>query len=220
MNNEETIKDHNAQELEPKVTGIGGVFFRSNDPDETKKWYTEHLGFETNAYGATFEGRELDNPEVINALQWSVFKSDTAYFEPSTKEFMINYRVQNIEGLVAKMLKNGATVLDEIVTYEYGKFVHLLDPDGNKTTLGTHWNASKGIKLRKNHGENNNRELPRQPLHPPKQLVTGSCIGCKRRNYFHLKSCHWRCHRKQFKGSHGTGNGCRIGRRSIIHGSR
>lgn len=135
VNNEETIKHHNAQELEPKVTGIGGVFFRSNDPAETKKWYTEHLGFETNAYGATFEGRELDNPKVINALQWSVFKSDTTYFEPSTKEFMINYRVQNIEGLVAKMLKNGATVLDEIVTYEYGKFVHLLDPDGNKIEL-------------------------------------------------------------------------------------
>ena len=68
-------------------------------------------------------------------MNWDVFQDSTDYFDPSKKEFMINYRVQNIEGLVGKLKNNGVTIVDEIVTYDYGKFVHILDSDGNKIEL-------------------------------------------------------------------------------------
>ena len=124
-----------AQNKEPKVTGVGGIFFFSDNPGETKAWYTRHLGIETNEWGSSFESRNIANPEEINMLQWSPFKSGSDYFAPSKKEFMINYTVQNIEGLVEKLKAVGVTVLDDISTYDYGKFVHLMDNEGNKIEL-------------------------------------------------------------------------------------
>ncbi|MFA5326894.1 MAG: hypothetical protein WC384_03815 [Prolixibacteraceae bacterium] len=100
----------------PKVTGIGGIFFFSDDPTKTKAWYNENLGLETNDYGSTFESRNANRPEEINYLQWSPFKTGNSYFAPSKKDFMINYRVQNLVGLVKKLKANGVTVLDEIET--------------------------------------------------------------------------------------------------------
>ncbi len=119
----------------PKVTGIGGIFFFSEDTEKTKNWYSENLGLETNQWGSSFEFRNAHRPEEINYLQWSPFKKGSEYFSPSKKEFMINYRVQNIEGLVQKLKQNGATILDSIETYDYGKFVHIMDNDGNKIEL-------------------------------------------------------------------------------------
>ena len=119
----------------PKVTGIGGIFFFSDNPNETKEWYSKNLGLEVNEWGSTFEFRNSNNPEEINYLQWSPFKTGSKYFEPSKKEFMINYRVQNIEGLIENLKQNGVTILDTIETYDYGKFVHILDADGNKLEL-------------------------------------------------------------------------------------
>jgi len=119
----------------PKVTGIGGIFFFTENPAETRNWYGENLGLEVNDYGSTFESRDLNKPDQINALQWSPFKNGSTYFAPSKKEFMINYRVQNIEGLVKKLKDNGVTVLDEIESFDYGKFVHIMDPEGNKIEL-------------------------------------------------------------------------------------
>src|SRR6478735_7128116 len=88
----------------PKVTGIGGIFFGSDNPKETREWYTKNLGIEMNEWGASsFDSRDLNNPDEVNTLQWSLFKKGDAYFAPSQKEFMVNYRVQNIEGLVAKL---------------------------------------------------------------------------------------------------------------------
>lgn len=122
-------------ELEPKITGIGGVFFYADDVSNLKQWYEKNLGLVPNDWGASFEFRNANNPEEINYLQWSPFKKGDAYFTPSKKEFMINYRVQNIEGLVEKLKKNKVTVLDSIATYEYGKFVHIMDSEGNKIEL-------------------------------------------------------------------------------------
>jgi predicted enzyme related to lactoylglutathione lyase len=119
----------------PKVTGIGGVFFFSDNPQDTKDWYAKNLGFDINDWGATFKSRNAANPEEINYLQWSPFKNDDEYFYPSKKDFMINYRVQNIEGLVIKLKENGVTILDNITTYDYGKFVHIMDSEGNKIEL-------------------------------------------------------------------------------------
>lgn len=125
----------NSTDTTPKVTGIGGIFFFTDNPKETREWYAKNLGLDTNDWGSTFESRNINNPEEINALQWSPFKNGSEYFAPSKKEFMINYRVQNIEGLVKNLKENGVTVVDEIVAHEYGKFVHIMDADGNKIEL-------------------------------------------------------------------------------------
>lgn len=120
---------------EPKVVGIGGIFFKSTNPDQTKDWYKTHLGLVTDQYGSTFETRNSHNPDEINYLQWSPFAENTKYFDPSEKQFMINYRVQNIEGLVEKLRAEGVTICDEIESYDYGKFVHILDHENNKIEL-------------------------------------------------------------------------------------
>lgn len=119
----------------PKVVGIGGIFFFSDDPKETRNWYEKNLGIDTNDWGATFESRNLQNSDQIESLQWSPFKKGDNYFSPSKKHFMINYRVQNIEGLVEQLKQNGVTILDAIETYDYGKFVHILDAEDNKIEL-------------------------------------------------------------------------------------
>jgi predicted enzyme related to lactoylglutathione lyase len=118
-----------------KVTGIGGIFFKSSNPKETKEWYAKNLGLVIDAYGSSFESRNSKNPEEINYLQWSPFKDDTDYFEPSQKEFMINYRVENLIELVEELKSNGVTICDEIASFDYGKFIHILDADGNKIEL-------------------------------------------------------------------------------------
>ena len=136
MSEENKNKEANANiDSTPKVTGIGGIFFFSGNPEKTKTWYAENLGLETNEWGSSFETRNANNPEEINYLQWSPFKEGSEYFAPSKKEFMINYRVQNIEGLVEKLKSNGVTILDSIETYEYGKFIHIMDDEGNKIEL-------------------------------------------------------------------------------------
>ncbi len=120
----------------PKVTGIGGIFFFSDNPKETKDWYAKNLGVEINAWGAvSFDSRNIDNPDEVESLQWSPFKKGDEYFSPSKKEFMINYRVQNLEALLVKLKENGVTILDEIATYDYGKFIHIMDAEGNKIEL-------------------------------------------------------------------------------------
>ncbi|QMU29106.1 VOC family protein [Adhaeribacter radiodurans] len=119
----------------PKVTGIGGIFFFSDNPKETREWYAKNLGLEVNEWGATFKSRDVNCPDQVNSLQWSPFKSKSEYFAPSKKEFMINYRVQNLEGLIKKLRENGVTIIDEMETYEYGKFIHIMDAEGNKIEL-------------------------------------------------------------------------------------
>lgn len=118
-----------------KVTGIGGVFFKCQDPDGVKAWYKEHLGFDTDQWGTNFEWRKSGDPDKKGFTQWSPFSDKTEYFQPSTKEFMINYRVENIEELVKELRQSGVTICDEIETFEYGKFVHILDVEGNKIEL-------------------------------------------------------------------------------------
>ena len=119
----------------PRVTGIGGIFFKAEDPAAVRKWYGENLGLAVDDYGSSFEFRNANRPDEVNYLNWDAMVDSTNYFDPSQKEFMINYRVQNMEGLVKKLKRNGVTILDSISTYEYGKFVHIMDLEGNKIEL-------------------------------------------------------------------------------------
>lgn len=123
------------KEQKPRITGIGGVFFRSSDPEKSKTWYRENLGLSTDEYGAVFEFRNARQPDQINYLRWSPFDQKTDYFAPSEKGFMINYRVEHLEEMVRQLRENGVTILDEIASYPYGKFVHIMDDDGNKIEL-------------------------------------------------------------------------------------
>ena len=119
-----------------RVTGIGGIFFKCQDPEKMKQWYKTHLGFDTSQYGAKFEWLQASDATEKGYTLWSPFPDKTKYFDPSTKDFMINYRVENLEALVAALKEEGVTVLDEIETFdEYGKFVHILDVEGNKIEL-------------------------------------------------------------------------------------
>jgi predicted enzyme related to lactoylglutathione lyase len=118
-----------------KVTGIGGVFFKCKDPKKVREWYKTNLGLNTNPYGAVFEWYQGADSTKKGFTQWSPFNEKTKYFEPSTKDFMINYRVENITTLVAELKNNGVTIVDTIETVEYGKFVHILDIEGNKIEL-------------------------------------------------------------------------------------
>ncbi|HEX8516028.1 MAG TPA: VOC family protein [Bacteroidia bacterium] len=130
-----TANSASAADNTPKVTGIGGIFFFSENPKETREWYAKNLGLDVNDWGSTFKSRDIDNQEEITQLQWTPFKKGSEYFAPSKKEFMINYRVRNIEGLVNQLKENGVNVVDDIATYDYGKFVHIMDADGNKIEL-------------------------------------------------------------------------------------
>ena len=118
-----------------KVTGIGGIFFKCKDPKQMNEWYKTHLGFNTTEYGVNFEWREESDPEKKGTTVWNPFSETTRYFEPSTKDFMLNYRVADLEALVEELKKEGVTIVDNIETYDYGKFVHILDPEGNKIEL-------------------------------------------------------------------------------------
>jgi predicted enzyme related to lactoylglutathione lyase len=118
-----------------KVTGIGGIFFKCKDPGKMREWYQTHLGLNTNRYGAVFEWRQGADTTRKGFTQWSPFAEKTKYFEPSTKDFMINYRVADVEALVGELKKEGVTITDTIAAAEYGKFVHILDVEGNKVEL-------------------------------------------------------------------------------------
>ena len=130
-----TIISNQTKQPMKKVTGIGGIFFKCKDPNAMKDWYKTNLGLNTNDYGATFEWYEETDSKKKAQTQWSPFKETTKYFEPSTRDYMINYRVENLVALVDELKKNGVTILDNIETYDYGKFVHILDGEGNKVEL-------------------------------------------------------------------------------------
>jgi predicted enzyme related to lactoylglutathione lyase len=135
INLKEKKRKYIMKDTTPKVIGIGGIFFLSKNPQEVKDWYGKNLGLSITDFGSNFESRDINNPDEINYLVWNPFEENTKYFEPSEKEFMINYRVQNIEGFVRNLKANGVTIVDEIEEYEYGKFVHIMDLDGNKIEL-------------------------------------------------------------------------------------
>jgi predicted enzyme related to lactoylglutathione lyase len=118
-----------------KATGIGGIFFKCKDPDKMREWYQKHLGLNTNQYGAVFEWYQGADSTKKGFTTWSPFPETTKYMEPSAKDFMINYRVENIEELVLQLEKEGVTITDKIETYDYGKFVHIIDAEGNKIEL-------------------------------------------------------------------------------------
>lgn len=118
-----------------RVTGLGGIFFKTSDTEATKAWYARHLGLQTDKWGTAFEWRLADQPDQMGFTQWSLFKEDSDYFGSPDQAYMVNYRVADLEALVVALREEGVTIVDEIQTFDYGKFVHILDGDGQKIEL-------------------------------------------------------------------------------------
>jgi predicted enzyme related to lactoylglutathione lyase len=121
--------------MKKRVTGLGGVFFKSADPAALKDWYAKHLHIESGEHGALFKWRLDEDSDKSGYTAWSVFPEDTTYFQPASRDYMFNYRVENLEELLRVLKEEGVRVVGEMETYPYGKFGWIMDPDGNKIEL-------------------------------------------------------------------------------------
>jgi predicted enzyme related to lactoylglutathione lyase len=117
-----------------KVTGIGGIFFKVRDPERMSAWYREHLGICVEDGHADFVWCEKEKPEEVGRTVWSLFPQDTDYLGPAQTSFMINYRVANLDEMLAQLRRNGVTV-EKVEEYEYGRFAWITDPEGNRIEL-------------------------------------------------------------------------------------
>jgi predicted enzyme related to lactoylglutathione lyase len=118
-----------------RVTGIGGVFFKADNPEKLYDWYEKHLGIkqEVAGQGVAFRWKEDGDPDGCTA--WSIFKQDTDYFQPSKKSFMLNFRVENLDALVETLRVEGVWVDPKREDYDYGRFAWIMDPEGNRIEL-------------------------------------------------------------------------------------
>lgn len=119
--------------MKKRVTGLGGFFFKCKDPDKIKQWYREHLGMDTDRYGWSFWWKDQEGKDCMT--QWSPMAENTDHFLPSHKQFMMNFRVENLEQLLDVLKAEGVQVVGQIERYDYGKFAWILDPEGNKLEL-------------------------------------------------------------------------------------
>jgi predicted enzyme related to lactoylglutathione lyase len=115
-----------------RATGIGGIFFKCKDPIQTKQWYKTHLGLNTDQWGTNFEWRQGADTTKKGFTQWSPYAENTKHF---AGRIMINYRVENLDELVKVLKQEGVVIVDQVQKVEYGKFVHILDGEGNQLEL-------------------------------------------------------------------------------------
>lgn len=119
--------------MEGKIIGLGGIFIKFKDPSKMNEWYKNILGMNTNDYGVLFAFNQ--EPKNTGYLQLGTFPENTDYFGEQEQRAMLNFRVSNLESFVAKLKSEKVTILDEMETYEYGKFIHISDPEGNRIEL-------------------------------------------------------------------------------------
>ncbi len=119
-----------------RVTGIGGIFIKSADPQRLREWYRKHLGIQIEEWGGVaFRWKSDENPGGTGTTVWSVFEASSNYFAPSDAGFMVNYRVADLHALIAQLRAEGCNVMDKVDESEFGKFGWVVDPDGNKIEL-------------------------------------------------------------------------------------
>ena len=117
-----------------KVKGIGGVFLKSQDSERLRRWYAEHLGLDTHAWGATFRWRDDDDPSRRRQTVLGLFKSDSDYFAPSTLDHMINFIVEDLDAIRRQLAESGVE-LGDIYEDDNGRFCWVQDPDGRRVEL-------------------------------------------------------------------------------------
>lgn len=119
-----------------RVTGIGGIFFKAKDVQGMCAWYKKHLGIDVQNWGgAAFRWADDDGKPTGGTTAWNISKMDSDYYEPSAAPFMINYRVADLDALLAALRAEGCQVVGHSEESEYGKFGWVLDPEGNKVEL-------------------------------------------------------------------------------------
>lgn len=119
-----------------KATGVGGVFFKSGDPEGTRDWYARRLGLPVNPDGyVTIQSRDFDNPKQVDYLVWSPFPEDTDYFGPDDQQVMINYRVADLDSLLESLRAANIEIVGEVMEHEYGRFAWIIDPEGRRIEL-------------------------------------------------------------------------------------
>ncbi len=115
-----------------KVIGLGGIFFKASDPEALAAWYREHLGIDIGEWGGAMFAEDEDRP---GSTLWSPFKDDTAYFAPSSKAYMVNFRVDDLDALLAQLREAGQPVDERVEESEFGKFGWVMDPEGTRVEL-------------------------------------------------------------------------------------
>jgi predicted enzyme related to lactoylglutathione lyase len=125
-----------------RVTAIGGIFFKCKNPEAQQHWYAKHLGIAMDKYGTSFEWRHSDDTTKKGYSVWSPFDKETDYFGDASQQYMVNYRVDDLEVLIRQLKEEGVTIVDQMEIYEYGKFVHILDGEGNRVEL---WEANDEV---------------------------------------------------------------------------
>lgn len=118
-----------------RVTGIGGVFFTATDPEKQRAWYKRHLGIDAGQYGLSFRWRHYQDPDQEGATAWTIFDQDTKYLNPSNRDHMINYRVDDLPALLKVLAAEGVQQVGEMQEETYGRFAWILDGEGNKVEL-------------------------------------------------------------------------------------
>jgi len=119
-----------------RVTGIGGIFFKAGDAAALQAWYKRHLGIDVQEWGgAAFTWADDDGKPVAGTTVWSIESAQSDHFAPGAATFMVNYRVEDLHGLVEALREEGCNVLEKVDDSEYGKFAWVIDPEGNKVEL-------------------------------------------------------------------------------------
>jgi len=119
-----------------RVTGLGGLFFKAQDPKAMYDWYQKHLGIQGKPdQGAMFHWRDAADPEKTGMTVWSIFPQTTKYFDPSPAPFMMNFRVEDLTELLAALREEGVAIDPKVEEHEYGKFACITDPEGNRIEL-------------------------------------------------------------------------------------
>ena len=130
-------------ETRGRVIGIGGIFLKSSDHDRLRSWYWNNLGLEHENEYSQFRWRSHEKPEVEHVTAWSVFPADSTYFNPSSAPFMINYIVDDLDAILAKLAGSGVRIDPKREDYDYGRFAWIFDPDRNKIEL---WEPSSHVE--------------------------------------------------------------------------
>jgi lactoylglutathione lyase len=118
-----------------KITGLGGFFFRTADPEQTARWFTDNLGLPTEKWGRQFPWRDADHPEKTGSTVMGLHGPSSDYFEPSKREFMINLLVDDLDGVLADLKARGIETVKVFDPEPYGRFAHVMGPDGIKLEL-------------------------------------------------------------------------------------
>ncbi len=119
--------------VKKKVTGIGGILFKSDNPEKTKEWYAKHLGFNTDEHGTTFQWQDSEGQKGHTV--WSPMDRDHAHFDEGDRDYMLNLRVDDLDMILEEMKADGVEQIGDIQSYDYGRFAYVKDPDGMKIEL-------------------------------------------------------------------------------------